>query len=183
MFPFSLRSRTYIICFYMKKIPIVLYDIMIISTSRARISVVCKTWCCIIGASALLSKALLLVPRYNLYLYKLSLSRSLSSLYIIFMLHHRCQCTVVQSTSAGTEIPGSRKFYDQQLNFRKTLCLISGPHQLEPAILQIPKKIIGIVHHNIMEKENLKMWFKLTLNDKCFFSFFQKIHFFTSSLC
>ena len=57
-----------------EKIPIVLYDIMIISTSRARISVVCKTWCCIIGASALLSKVLLLVPWFNLYLYKLSLS-------------------------------------------------------------------------------------------------------------
>ena len=71
---------------------------------------------------------------------------SLSSLYIIFMLHF---------CSAGTEILGSRKFYDQQLNFRKTLCLISGPHQLEPAILQIPKKIIGIVHQKIMEKENV----------------------------
>ena len=72
------------------------------------------------------------------------------------MLHHRCYCTFAQRTSAGTEIPGSRKFYDQQLNFRKILSLISGPHQLEPAILQILKKIIGMFHQKIMEKENLK---------------------------
>ena len=107
--------------------------------------------CCTIGASLLLSKVPLLVPRYSLYLYILSFS----SLYIIFVLHHRCYCTFAQRTSAGTEIPGSRKFYDQQLNFRKSLCLISGPHQLEPAILQIPKKIIRIFHQKIME--NFKM--------------------------
>ena len=160
MFPFSLRSRTYI-CFYMKKfasyfmtswyllleLEFPLYARLGVASSvlvhfcqkhfcwyRDTIFIFINylyldlylpfilSLCCTIGASLLLSKVPLLVPRYSLYLYILSFS----SLYIIFVLHHRCYCTFAQRTSAGTEIPDSRKFYDQQLNFQKTLCLISN---------------------------------------------------------